>query len=92
MSDTISVTLLDRDYQVACTAEMRPALEAAAASLDKRLREIRSSGTVVGLERIAIMAALNLSFELQQVSTQPVDEGFLQNLDEKLDRALTQLS
>lgn len=88
---TISVTLLDKDYQIACPPHEQEALQRAARSLDARLRAIRSGG-VIGLERIAVMAALNLSYELQTAnehsSATAVDEDVLDALCEKLDRAL----
>jgi cell division protein ZapA len=60
----VSVRLLDRDYQVACPVEERSDLLDSAEYLDGKMREIRDSGKVVGLERIAVMAALNLANEL----------------------------
>lgn len=90
---TVTVTLLDRDYQIACPPDERSALERAARSLDGRLRAIRDGGNVVGLERIVIMAALNLSYELQvaneRFESNPDGNG-LQSLLDKVDRALEQ--
>lgn len=60
-----SVVILDKDYQVACKPEEKAALLAAAQELDARMRSIRSQGSLVGSERIAVMAALNLCYELQ---------------------------
>jgi len=95
MSNTISVTLLDKDYQVACPPEEQEALFRAARTLDGRLRAIRDSGAIVGLERIAIMAALNLSYELQQnsqkASANGLSEELLQSLSDKVEQALSQL-
>lgn len=91
---TVTVTLLDRDYQIACPPEERPALERAARSLDARLRTIRDGGNVVGLERIVVMAALNLSYELQVATERDnrnaADSNGLQSLLDKVDRALEQ--
>lgn len=91
---TVTVRLLDRDYQIACPSEERPALERAARSLDGRLRAIRDGGNVVGLERIVIMAALNLSYELQVATDRSdrssTDGNGLQSLLDKVDRALEQ--
>jgi len=97
MSDnqTISVSLLDKEYKIACPADEQEALYRAARSLDARLRAIRDGGHVVGLERIAIMAALNLSYELQianqRSASSGLDEALLQNLADKVDRALQDL-
>lgn len=66
MSDTVSVSILDRDYLVACPPSEREALHAAARLLDGRLRELREHSRSATLERLAIMAALNLAHEQQQ--------------------------
>ena len=60
----VSVRLLDREYQVACPAEERSALLDSAEYLDSKMREVRDSGKVVGLDRIAVISALNLANEL----------------------------
>jgi cell division protein ZapA len=60
---TVTVRILDRDYQVSCPPDERDALERAARHLDERMRGIRNSGKIVGVERIAVMAALNLTHE-----------------------------
>lgn len=66
MSGTVQVTIriLEKDYQVACPEEERAALVEAARLLDARMQEIRTSGKVVGADRIAVMAALNITHEL----------------------------
>jgi cell division protein ZapA len=66
MSDTarVSIRILDKDYQIACPPEERTALLDSAEMLNARMREIRDSGRVVGMERIAVMAALNIANEL----------------------------
>lgn len=58
------VRLLDKDYAVACPPEEREALLDSARLLDSKMREIRDSGKIIGTERIAVMAALNLAHEL----------------------------
>ena len=60
----VTITLLDKQYQINCKQEEREELIESARLLNARLAEIKSSGAVIGLERIAIMAALNLSHEL----------------------------
>ena len=60
----VSVRLLDREYQVACPVEERSDLLDSAEYLDGKMREIRDSGKVVGLDRIAVIAALNIANEL----------------------------
>ena len=59
----VSVRILDKEYFVACQYEERAALLDAAEFLNARMREIRDTGKVVGLDRIAVMAALNLAHE-----------------------------
>ena len=59
----VSVRIMDKEYVVACPYDDRSALLDAAEFLNVRMREIRDSGKVVGLDRIAVMAALNLAHE-----------------------------
>ncbi|MEE8056831.1 MAG: cell division protein ZapA [Pseudomonadales bacterium] len=63
-SDTVVVKLLDKDYQVSCPAGQQTALAQSAGYLDQQMRSIRANGKVIGLERIAVMAALNITNEL----------------------------
>ncbi|MDJ0877043.1 MAG: cell division protein ZapA [Halieaceae bacterium] len=67
---TVSVSILDKEYQVACPPEQEAELIVSASYLDKQMRSIRETGKVIGLERIAVMAALNISHELLQASEQ----------------------
>jgi cell division protein ZapA len=57
----VSVRILDKDYQVACPASERTDLLDSAEILNAKMREIRDSGKIVGLDRIAVMAALNMA-------------------------------
>ena len=59
----VSVRIMDKEYVVACPYDERSALLDAAEFLNARMREIRDGGKVVGLDRIAVMAALNLAHE-----------------------------
>ena len=61
---TLDVSLLGRDYRIACAESERAELDEAIALLDRRMREIRAAGKVGGSERIAVMAALNLAHDL----------------------------
>jgi cell division protein ZapA len=63
----VSVRILEKEYQVACLPEERSELLDSAEDLNARMREIRDSGNIVGLDRIAVMAALNLAHELLKV-------------------------
>lgn len=83
MSDNtaqVTVRILDREYQIACPADERSDLLNSAALLNRKMREIRDVGKVIGLDRIAIMAALNLSHELLRAS----------GTDERLETQLAQ--
>jgi len=64
---TLTVNILDREFRVNCPKSEQQHLINSASSLDKRMREIRDTGRVIGVDRIAIMAALNLSSELLSV-------------------------
>lgn len=63
----VTVKILGKDYQIACAEDKTHHLIDAALLLDARMKEIRASGRVIGLERIAVMAALNLAYELLQL-------------------------
>jgi cell division protein ZapA len=85
---TVTVSILDRDYQVACPPEERDSLLNSARYLNDRMREIKSSGSVIGLERIAVMAALNITHEyLQQSSEKGANDAQLKRLADKIGRA-----
>lgn len=60
----VSVRILDKEYQVACPADERTDLLDSAEALNAKMLEIRDSGRVVGLDRIAVMAALNMANDL----------------------------
>ena len=89
--NTLNVKILGKEFQVGCPEEEREALLLAASQLDARMREIRESGKVIGLERIAIMAGLNITHEYLQAKN--LAEGkdttdMLKKLNRKLDNAL----
>lgn len=63
---TLDVSILGREYRVACKQSERDELMQAVQLLDRRMREIRDSGKIAGTERIAVMAALNIAHELLQ--------------------------
>ncbi|MBZ2169126.1 MULTISPECIES: cell division protein ZapA [Marinobacter] len=86
---TVEVKILDKEYLVACPEEEQDALTRAAKHLDKKMREIRASGKVFGTERIAVMAALNITHELlEQDSMSGATKSILESMDSKLDSAL----
>ena len=59
----IKIHILDKEYLVACPEEEKDALLASARLLSDKMREIRASGKVVGMDRIAVMAGLNIAHE-----------------------------
>ena len=60
----VNVKILEKEYQISCPADERKDLVDSAELLNARMREIRDSGKVVGLDRIAVMAALNMANDL----------------------------
>lgn len=63
----VTISILGKEFMVACPDGEREALSAAARHLDERMREIQDGGKVIGAERCAVMAALNLTNELLQL-------------------------
>lgn len=63
-TSSLDVSILDREFRVACPEDEREELQEAVAYLDKKMREIRDTGKIASVERIAIMAALNIAHEL----------------------------
>jgi len=66
----VSVRIMEKEYVIACPYEERTALLDTAEFLNVRMREVRDSGKVVGLDRIAVMVALNLANELLRLKKQ----------------------
>ncbi|MCB1842355.1 MAG: cell division protein ZapA [Halioglobus sp.] len=90
--NTVTVKILDKEYQVACPEDQESDLAVSAQYLDKQMRKIRDTGKVIGVERIAVMAALNISYELLRAAQghetdKPATDG-LMRLQRKLDEAL----
>jgi len=94
MSDTntLKVKILEKDYLVSCPDDKKDALTAAALHLDGKMRDIRSSGKVLGTERIAVMAALNITYELLQ-NTKGIssEQATLNALEAKMDQFLSKI-
>jgi cell division protein ZapA len=70
----LGVRILEKEYIVACSAEERSDLIDSAEFLNRRMKEIRDSGKIIGLDRIAVMAALNLAHEVIKMRAR--DTGF----------------
>ncbi|MDO9205930.1 cell division protein ZapA [Methylotenera sp.] len=86
----VDVNIMGRDFTVSCTDEERPGLINAVNFLDKKMRDIRDSGKIIGVERIAIMAALNLAHELLNSKSGNVDVGDFKrritNMQDQIDK------
>ena len=78
----VSVRILEKEYQVSCPASERTDLLDSAELLNAKMREIRDSGKVVGLDRIAVMAALNMANELLKIRAK--DKALHSNLGPRL--------
>ena len=68
-SKHMDVMILDRQYRVACPEEEREELLASVAYLDRKMREIKDTGKIAGADRVAVMAALNITHELLSAKT-----------------------
>lgn len=89
----VTIRILEKEYHVACRADEQADLIASAELLNGKMREIRDSGKVVGLERVAVMAALNLANEFLKAKSE--DEELknivglrIKAMRERLDEAL----
>lgn len=98
MSDqqTINISIFDKEYQVSCKHDEIQALRDSAYYLDGKMREIKASGSVLGLDRLAVMAALNianeyLSAEQQKKALLSQSDGRNNQSHDKLDAAISRL-
>lgn len=90
--ESLVIKILEKEYRVACPAEEKESLIASANMLNKKLNEIKQKGSVIGTERIAVMAALNMSHELlnsQAMVTEHAELGDrIDSLSEKIDNTM----
>lgn len=88
----INISIMGRDFSVACPPEEQEDLQAAARYLDKNMKEIQKTGKIIGAERCAIMAALNITNELLKLQRMTVGQDQVQarlsSLQERIDAAL----
>ena len=93
---SLKINILDKEYQVNCAPEEREALEYSAQLLNDKMEEIRRGSHIIGLERIAVMAALNLAHDLirtENSAKQNSDaSGLLSSMDSKLNSVLDDLA
>lgn len=92
-SNSISINILGRDYQISCPPSEEEALRQSAQYLDKQMNMVKSRGSTLSYEKIAVMTALNLSHELlqksQQASTSESDSAQdIMHLEAKIESAL----
>ena len=94
-SKPVSFNILDKQYQVACKPSEQDQLLATVQYLDRKMREIRDSGKVVGAERIAVMAALNVTHDLLQTQqherTDEAASNRIRSMQQRLDTVLSAL-
>ena len=91
--EPVSLSILDREYLIACTPDERPGLIAAASFLDAKMREIRAGARSANVDRIAVLAALTIAHELLGRQQRDSSEAatlahHLQAINAKLERAL----
>jgi cell division protein ZapA len=86
----VTIKLLDKEYVIACPEGAEASLLSSADYLDQKMRDIRGNGKAVGLERVAVIAALNLAHELMKTradSHQQI-EAQIRHLGSKIDQSL----
>jgi len=91
---TVTVKLLDKEYTISCPDGAEAELLASADYLNQKMLDIRHSGKIIGLDRIAVMAALNMSHELiksREEQRQAVEVN-LRRLGQKIDQSLARNS
>ncbi|PHS73179.1 MAG: cell division protein ZapA [Cycloclasticus sp.] len=81
-ANTVSVTILDKEYRVSCTEDERRGLESSARFLDEKMQAIKHSGRIVGLDRIAVMAGLNITHDL--LNEDKKKDGLALGINEKI--------
>ena len=90
----VDVSIMWREFRVSCTDDEYEALMSAVSYLDRKMREIRDSGKVIGVERIAIMAALNIAHELLTTRSGGFDIGDfkrrINSMQEQIEREVDQ--
>jgi cell division protein ZapA len=94
MDKPVSVNILDKEYLIACPDDDQDSLRKTARFLDGKMKEIRESGKVIGADRIAVMAALNISHDLLQNKSQKdgIDQTIctrIKALQNKIEAALS---
>lgn len=93
--NSLSIIILDKEYRVACPPGEQESLRASANELNRKLTEIKAKGAVIGTERIAIMAALNLCHEMLTGKTIQAENAELntriESLSDKIDSSMREI-
>lgn len=89
----VSIQILDQDYRVSCPADQQESLAASAEYLDDKMRELKKSGKIIGVERMAVITALNIAHELIQCRDKSVTNADeivtkIEDLEQKVQGAL----
>jgi len=91
LSTPVSLNILGKEYRIACAQDEQEGLILTAQELDRQMRKIRDTGKVAGTDRIAVLAALNLAHDANNVKSDPSDNQFgerLQALRLKIENVL----
>jgi len=86
VTEPVNIKILDREFTVGCEPDERDGLLAAANLLDARMREIRGSNRMAALDRVAVLAALNLAHEFMQLKAET------QSREQTLNRTLVDMN
>jgi cell division protein ZapA len=89
----VTVRILEKEYFISCPQDERAALLDSAEYLNKKMREVRDTGKVVGADRIAVIAALNMANELLRLRKQDAEiqgavSGRVKNMRERVENVL----
>ncbi len=92
--ETLNFKILDKEYQISSPVEEMERLQNSAIELNKRMLELKNNGGIVGMERIAVMAALNISYDLLKEKQQNAHQHdtvnqYVDRLKKRLDEALS---
>ena len=90
----LQISIMGREFRVACEPDEQPALQEAVDYLNRKMQEIKEQGKITGLDRIAIMAALNISHEFMTTRVGNFDVGEFRrrmiSIEAKLDQAFAE--
>ncbi|VAW52872.1 hypothetical protein MNBD_GAMMA06-164 [hydrothermal vent metagenome] len=91
-AEPLTVKIMEKEYRIACPEDEKNNLKASAELLNEKLKEIKQAGSVIGSERIAIMAALNMSHEILHSQSLVTEHNDLnQRIDELSERISTSM-